>query len=364
MVRHLNTWLHRRSKEVKDLDESTVGKFQRTRYQCCVPHLGDCTTFALLLQWLRNRTLAPWPIPEKDLRPHRRILDEFSHYLRQERGLAPATVKNYVPVITRFLGRRFGKRLPRLNTLCSKNVIAFIFDQANIYSRRRIQSIGTALRIFLRFLRLRGDIKTDLAASVPMVANHQWVQQPRSLPPEQVERLLKHCARDRAVGQRDYAMLLLMARLGLRAGELLLMSLDDVDWEAGAITVNGKGNHREQLPLPQDVGEALVTYLKEGRPCCSTRRLFIRTRAPFTALARSSCISSVVRYACKRAGLSPPHQGAHLLRHTLATQMLRDGASLAEIAEILRHRLINTTEIYAQVDLRSLRKVVTPWPGG
>jgi integrase/recombinase XerD len=157
-------------------------------------------------------------------------------------------------------------------------------------------------------------------------------------------------------------MLLLMARLGLRAGELLTLTLDDIHWETGLITLWGKSHQQESLPIPKDVGEALVRYLKKGRPDCSTRRLFVRVRAPFRELARNGSVCIVVRYACRRAGISPPHQGAHLLRHSLATHMLRRGASMAEVGQIMRHRSPQTTEIYAKVDLRILRELAQPWP--
>ena len=159
-------------------------------------------------------------------------------------------------------------------------------------------------------------------------------------------------------------MLLLMARLGLRAGEIHTLTLDDIDWDAGVITIKGKGKRQDQLPIPHDVGIALSQYLRHGRPQCATRRLFVRAKPPFGALAQSSCVCSVVWHACARAGLAPPHQGAHLLRHSLATNMLRHGASLREIGEVLRHRLPSTTEIYAKIDLKRLRTVTQPWIGG
>ena len=163
---------------------------------------------------------------------------------------------------------------------------------------------------------------------------------------------------------RDYAILLLLARLGLRGGEVVTLTLDDLHWEAGEITIRGKGGRHHRLPLPQDVGEALVTYLREGRPHCSTRRVFLRARAPRRGFSSSVAIADIVRRALERAGLHPPRKGAHLLRHTLATQMLRKGASLAEIGEVLRHQHPDTTAIYAKVDLQALRALAQPWPGG
>jgi len=166
------------------------------------------------------------------------------------------------------------------------------------------------------------------------------------------------------VGERNYAILLLLARLGLRAGEIVAMTLDNIDWEAGELTVRGKGGRQARLPLPRDVGEALANYLRHGRPQCSSRCVFIRARAPCRGFANSAAITTIVERAIGRAGLKPPSRGAHVLRHSLATAMLRKGASLAEIGEVLRHRHADTTAIYAKVDLDALRTIAQPWPGG
>ncbi len=231
-------------------------------------------------------------------------------------------------------------------------------------SCRRAQLITSALRGFFRFLLFRGDIASDLAASVPTVADWRLSELPKSLDPEEVERMLRNCDQGTAIGQRDYAVLLLLARLGLRAGEVVAMTLDDIDWEAGVITIRGKGARYDQLPTPQDVGEALVTYLRHGRPSCDTRRMFVRAKAPRRRFSGSSAIGDIVRRALARAGLDPIRKGAHLLRHSLATKMLQRGARLTEIGEILRHSTPNTTEIYAKVDLAALSALAQPWPGG
>ena len=187
---------------------------------------------------------------------------------------------------------------------------------------------------------------------------------PKSLEPDHVERLLEACPQDTPVGQRDYAILLLLARLGLRAGEVVHLELDDIDWEKGEISVRGKSIRHDRLPIPQDVGEALAKYLRYGRPRSPSRRVFIRMKAPRQGFAGSPAICDVVRRALDRAGLSPTRKGSHLLRHGLATRMLRGGASLAEIGEILRHQRPSTTEIYAKVDVAALRALALPWKGG
>ncbi|MEK7995938.1 MAG: site-specific integrase, partial [Planctomycetota bacterium] len=220
----------------------------------------------------------------------------------------------------------------------------------------------TALRSFFRYLYLRGDIATNLAAAVPKVPKWRFTTVPKWIPGEQVTRLLQSCDQTTGIGRRDYAILILLSRFGLRAGEIVSMTLDDLNWEAGEIVVRGKGNRRERLPIPHDVGKALVKYLRKGRPQCVTRRVFIRDRAPHQGFRSSGVIGYVVRRALTRVGLDPPFKGAHLLRHSLATEMLRRGGALNEICELLRHRHPNTTQIYAKVDLVALNKLAAPWP--
>jgi site-specific recombinase XerD len=222
----------------------------------------------------------------------------------------------------------------------------------------------TAFRSFFRFLFRRGELRADLAASVPTVANWRLSTVPKYLTPQEVERVLKACDRRTTVGRRDYAILLLLARLGLRAGEVVDLQLEDINWRAGEILVRGKGLLHDRMPLPADVGEALACYLRRDRPRCQTRRLFVCTKAPRRGFAHPSTLSTIVHRALARADLHPPLQGAHLLRHSLATSMLRSGATMGEIAEILRHRTLQTTEIYAKVDFQGLRSLAHPWPMG
>jgi site-specific recombinase XerD len=184
------------------------------------------------------------------------------------------------------------------------------------------------------------------------------------LQPEQVKRILESCDRSTGTGKRNYAILLLLSRLGLRAGEIVHMELDDILWETGELIVRGKSSREEKLPLPHDVGQAIVTYLQDVRPHCSSRRLFIRMVAPLRGFASSVNVCTIVRKSLAQAGIDTDFKGAHLFRHTLATNMLRGGANIAEIGEILRHQDPNTTEIYTKVDFASLRMIAQPWPGG
>ncbi len=221
----------------------------------------------------------------------------------------------------------------------------------------------TAFRSFFRFLLQYGEIEVDLAASVPTVADWRLSTVPKYLTLEELQGVLDACNQGTSTGRRDYAILLLLARLGLRAGEVVALNLDDIDWRAGEITIPGKGLFHDRMPLPADVGQALAIYLRQDRPACESRQVFIRIKAPRRGFAHPSTVSTIVRRALERAGLYPAVKGAHLLRHTLATGMLRQGGTLAEIGEVLRHRVPNTTEIYAKVDFAGLSSLAQPWPG-
>jgi site-specific recombinase XerD len=196
------------------------------------------------------------------------------------------------------------------------------------------------------------------------VANWKQSSLPRALPPEQVEQVLASIDRKTAIGRRDYAILLILARLGLRAGEIKALTLEDLDWREGLITVRGKAGRLSQIPLPRDVGAAIADYLQHGRPTASSRCVFIRARAPLEGFQGQSGVGSMVRHALQRAGIDAVRTGAHQFRHALACQMLKQGASLSEIGELLRHRSPQTTAIYAKVDLDSLASLALSWPGG
>jgi site-specific recombinase XerD len=226
----------------------------------------------------------------------------------------------------------------------------------------RAQFMATALRSFLRFLFLRGETTTDLSRAIPTVRRWRLSSVPQHLPPRDVERLLRACDRSSATGRRDYAILLLLARLGLRASEVLALELSDLRWREGEVVVRGKGLVRDRLPLLPDVGKALALYLQKDRPVCKSRQVFLCRRAPLRGLGHPSSVSTIVARALARADLTPSTRGAHLLRHSLATTMVRRGASLSEIGQVLRHRSPNTTEIYAKLDFGALRGVALPWP--
>jgi site-specific recombinase XerD len=292
------------------------------------------------------------------------VVAGFAHYLLHERRLSQATLVNYQPFVDRFLSEQFKNGKVKLSSLHATDVTGFVQRHARQLSPTRAKLLVGALRSFFRHLQQRGEIPANLAACVPSVANWSFSTLPKFLPAGAVQRVLQHCDRHTPLGKRNYAILLLLARLGLRACEVVALNLEDLNWDAGQITVKGKGGASVLLPLPTDVGEALAAYLRGGRPHCSSRRVFIRDRAPLTGLANSIAVSTLVMRALKKAGVNSTRTGAHVFRHTLATDLLRQGCSLDEIGELLRHQSPNTTAIYAKVDLAALHTLALPWPGG
>jgi len=360
----LSCWLGRRKLHAADLDEQRLRLFLRSRARRPGTRRGDAATCRQLVGFLRRLGCTPTAPEQIDTTVLGRIEQDFARFLSAQRGLKPVTVAAYLRTVRCFLLQRFGQDEFRLDALCLQDVNRFILDRARHVRRGYAKSMVTALRSFLRYLQQCGAITADIAAGVPGVANWRLSHLPKALTPVQVERLLRCCDRNTSVGRRDYAILLLLARLGLRAGEVVAMSLDDLDWEAGEFIVRGNGDRLERMPLPRDVGAALAHYLRYGRPPCSSRHVFIRMRAPHCGFSGAAAICDVVRRALWRAELDPDFKGAHLLRHSLATNMLRRGASLEQIGQLLRHSQANTTQIYAKVNIEALRAIALPWPGG
>lgn len=364
LVTNFSKWLHQKGFGINDLDEELIDKFIELQGIQKSVRRGNLAALRVLLKQLRDAGVTPSPTQVIDDSGLHRIEHGFAQYLSEERGLSQATLAYYIPLVRRFLSELFNTDTIQLHELRPTEVSRFILRYIPTVKRSTAKLMVTSLRAFFRYLRLRGEIATDLAEFVPSVAAWRLSDIPKYLEPEQVEHLLESCDQSRSIGQRDYAVLLLLARLGLRAGEVAAMKLDDIDWEAGVLTIRGKGLREDRLPIPHDVGEALVKYLRYGRPYCSTRRVFVRAKAPYQGFSSSVAICNIVQRALLRSKLQPAHKGAHLLRHSLATHMLREGATLAEVGEILRHRLPNTTEIYTKVDMTSLRSLAQPWPGG
>ncbi len=245
------------------------------------------------------------------------------------------------------------------------DVIEFVRRETAHLSPARAKAATIALRSFLRYLGYCGETQLDLAGMVPTVPNWSMTAIPRAIAPEHLRAVLSSCRRDTAVGRRDYAILMLLARLGLRSSEIVSLTLDSIDWEAGSIAVIGKGNQAAVLPLPVEVGESIAEYLQWGRrPACTCRALFLRVTAPMRGLGAGQTVATIVSAAISRAGIKTRCRGAHQFRHALATDMLRQGATLTEIGSLLRHRHPKTTGIYAKVDFDALRPLGLPWPGG
>jgi site-specific recombinase XerD len=327
-------------------------------------HRGDLRTLQQFLDHLRKHKVVPSRKLVCNRSPLARILNRYETHLRIERGLVAHTILEYQSFARKFLLERFRRRPLLLKAVKAPDISDFVLCHAPGMRVKRAQVMTTAFRSFFRFLFQKGGLQANLAASVPTVANWRLSTVPKYLVPKEVKRVLKACNRRTAIGRRDYGILLLLARLGLRAGEVVALQLEDINWRAGEILVRGKGLRHEWMPLPPDVGQALASYVRRDRPRCQTRRVFVCTKAPRRGFANPSTLSTIVRRALTRADLHPPLKGAHLLRHSLATSMLRSGAKMREIAEVLRHQALHTTEIYAKVDFEGLRSVAHPWPMG
>jgi integrase/recombinase XerD len=361
-VADFSQWLEGNGYGVGDIDELHAKRFLRFRRRRRRHH-GDWAALRLLMKHLREVGIVSPPSPAVVHDEQFALEQTFATYLLQEKGVSQATKKHYAREIHAFLRYQFRQGPVVLSTLCGQDLHRFVLSRAQHLGPPGVKLTVTALRAFCRFLRFRGDIANDLASSVFTVPNWRLTTLPKSISQEQIEQLLVNCNQRTPIGRRDYAILLLLARLGLRAGEVAALTLDDVNWDVGELAVLGKGSRRERIPLPHDVGTALAAYLRRDRPRCATRRVFIRAKAPLVGFASSAAVSIIVAKAIARSGLNPPSRGAHLLRYSLATNVLRRGGSLAEVADLLRHRHPDTTALYAKVDFEALRSVVQPWPG-
>ena len=363
LASQLGLWLDRRGRGAESVAEQDLVAFLRARWRRRRRHRSDRSVLKHLLVSLRDYGVAPQRRPAVPEGWVDHALIAFSTYLKHERALAEATVANYRSLIEEFLHSPSAHERASAGALRPADVHRFLLQYAKRGSRGRAKLMVTALRSFFRFLRLRGEIAVDLAACVPTVPTWRLTALPTSITRTETRRVLRACNRRTTKGRRDHAILLLLARLGLRSREIVGMTLDDLDWEHGEVVVRGKLGREDRLPLPRDVGRALAEYLRRDRPACRTRCVFLRVRAPVRPIG-AAALSTIVSRAVALVGLHPPHCGAYLLRHSLATNMLRQGASLAEIGEVLRHRVPTTTQIYAKHDLDGLRMLAQHWPGG
>ena len=358
VVPHLSRWMKKRGIVLAGLGEPQIQQFlaYRQRRGCFGILQSQRVALSLLVEEFRAKGIIPdAPAPESSVPKIDALVHIFTNYLKDQRGLQPGTYEYYAKYARIFIVHCFGVSSVSFSNLTGKRIQDFILLQSRSQGAKSCQKITTALKSFLKFLFLYGKTESDLAIFVPTVSNRRNTHIPCFLSPVEVQKVLNSCNLKSSMGRRDYAILLLLARFGLRSGEVRNLTLEDISWDSGEITIRGKSRRENRFPLPQDVGGAIVQYLKTDRPSCSSRNLFICTRAPYRGLSNASSLGIIVTRALKRSGLNPPQKGAHLLRHSAATQILRGGASLNDVGEILRHRQINTSAIYAKVDLPRLK---------
>jgi len=358
------SWMEGRRSALANIDEHMVERYLRHRAGRQTIQPGDRAALKRWLSVLREEgVIAPAALPA--LTPHDRIFNEFDAYLRTERGLAPKSIVRHLPVIRRFLHEVCPAGDDDLGKIGQEDVIRYIERHAQDWSPRTGKAMCWSLRAFLRYLHHRGLNQHALAGCVPSMRRWNLATLPTYLPAAEVQKALEGCDRATVMGRRDYAILMMLAKLGLRANEVATLTLDDIDWRAGEMLVRAKGRQRVRMPIPPDVGAAVVAYLRDTRPKSSCRRLFVRTLAPHVGFASGCAITMIAKAALDRVGIKGcAHRGAHIFRHSLATELLRSGATLSEIGQLLRHESHDTTRIYAKVDIETLRTLSLPWPGG
>jgi site-specific recombinase XerD len=352
-------WLETGGLTVAEVSEARVEEFfewqranWRHRHSWSRPGLRCLLDVLRGLGVLADETAAPNSLADA-------LLARFERYLLAERGLAAGTVALYSACV-----RRFVEALPpdrEIAGLAASDVTAAVLRESESVSVSATQTFVSGLRWFLRFCFIEGLVGSDLSQAALLVRGRSSSPLPRGVSRADARALLGSCDRRQALGRRDYAIIILLLRLGLRRGEVAGLRLDDIDWRAGELVVRGKGAREERLPLPADVGEAIAAYLRQGRPQGSRREVFLRSKAPYEPIAAGT-VASTVRRACRRAGIA--EFGSHRLRHTAACDMVLADVPLVRIAQVLRHRSLQSTAIYARVDVERLRLLAAPWPGG
>ena len=359
LMRRLSRWLEGQGLEAADLTTEVAESFMLALRDSDGRWQPTLNTLVPLLGYLRECGAAPVVVASIATSPTELLLIRYRDYLADERGLTDGTIGHYLTAARLFLSVQSPDGVLDLAALSVPEVLGFVTGRCPDLSVAGATGLLGGLRAFLRFAHLDGWTIVPLAQVVPSAAGWSLSSLPRGLPAEDVRRMLAGCDRKRGTGRRDYAILTVLVRLGLRAGEVAALRLDDVDWRGGQIVVRGKGHREERMPLPVDVGEVIVDYLQHGRPVSPDRALFLKAHAPIRALTPDA-VSEVVRASSERAGL--PGVGAHRLRHTAATQMLRGGAALSEVTQALRQHSAATTAIYAKIDHAQLVALVQPWP--
>lgn len=354
----LGRWMDSRDVVTGDLDRAVITEFRTAMLAAgmrCVPGTRGLDR---LLEYLGHQgVLSSAAVPAT---PAEDLVERYRRWLVDDRGLAEATVLRYLKLARAFLAWCSTGAAGEIQKLAGADIVAFLLSESDRLSVGSVKGRVGELRSLLRFLYLQGVIPRPLATVVPPVAGWHDTGVPKAIPAADVQRLLDSCDRSDPMGIRDYAILMLVARLGLRSAEVARLELCDIKWRSGQIILRGKASREEGMPLPVDVGQALSSYLTQARPSTPIRQMFLAAKAPMRAIP-PGLVSDVTHRACDRVGR--PRIGAHRLRHTLATEMLRQGATIVAVSQVLRHRDLATTAIYAKVDFTTLRTIAQPWPG-
>jgi len=363
VLRKLSEWMRRRRIAAPELDEARLQAFLRfwRLKKPCICH--GRRILSRLLVYLRKQGVCK-PASEPELGREEALLREFCEYLREKRGLASCTVRRYGSMIQVFLQSDVGRSSTGSFDLHAPDILDFVRRFGQTRGRHNTKDMVQGLRTFLRWLHAEGRLNHDFSPVLPSVAVRRLCSLPCTLSPSQVRQLLRANKGDGAVDLRNQAVLLLLARLGLRAGEIVRLRLDEINWRDGVILLRRKPGRDDRLPLPPEVGEALAAYLENARPRCSQREIFLCANAPVRPFGSPSTVSCIMERALQRAGLHPQRGGAHLLRHSLASALVNKGTAMVEIGDLLGHRSLSATEIYTKIDLKNLRSVTQPWPGG
>lgn len=356
-------WLTERHFHREDINEQLAARFLGDEDRRCLLRDGDPLSISRFIKVLREAQLIAPALP-RTRGPADQILENFRAYLEHRHGLVPTSSAAYVKFTRPFLRDMAITGTDHFARLTQADVLRYVEQRALAASAATAVAMCSRLRSFLRYLHVEGLIVNDLTACVPSIRKWRFRALPTYLSSAQLQRVFQSCDQSTSAGRRDYAVVMLLARLGLRAKEVATLTLDDIDWRAGQFCIEGKGRQRATMPLPSDVGAAIAAYLREGRPVSDSREVFLGVYAPHIGFPTAAGIRDIAARALRRAGVTDiAHHGSHVLRHTLATELLRSGATLTQIGQVLRHKDHNTTRIYAKVDLARLRALCLPWPG-
>ncbi len=357
-------WLSRVHLELTDLDECVLDRYLAWRARRQTIQAGDRAALKRLLSVLRETNQIPLALAPPRL-PEDEIFQKFADTLQQERGLAPKSIVRHLPIIRRFLREVCPGGASDLGRIRQEDVIRYVERHARDASAASGKAMCWALRAFLRYLYCKGLNPLALAGCVPSIRRWRQASLPTYLSAAQVQKVLDGCDQTTALGRRDYAIILMLARLGLRANEVATLTLDDIDWRTGTMRIYAKGRQYTRMPMTVEIGDALVAILRHDRLGSSSRHVFLRILAPHRGFASGRAVTMIAKAALERAGIRGfAHQGAHLFRHSLATELLGAGATLSQIGQLLRHEHHDTTRIYAKVDIETLRAMSVSWPGG